>query len=128
MPGDAEGRYRSQQRLLEPEDVFLHVDAEPLQVDQRVRDDLPRPVVRDLATAVRLHDRDAPRVEHVARAAGQALRVDRRVLAQPDLVSCRFAALGGERTHRIDGGGVVGAAEVANQRFAHAEPRLTARP
>ena len=86
MAGDAVALQRLEQRLLEPEHVFLDVDAEPAQVDQRIGDHLPRPVVRDLAAAVARGHGDAARVEQVLGAAGDALGEDRRVLAQPELV------------------------------------------
>ncbi len=42
VAGDGVALERLQQRLLEPVDVFLDVDAEPAQVDQRIGDDLAR--------------------------------------------------------------------------------------
>jgi hypothetical protein len=86
VPGDAVLLERLQQRLLEPEHVFPDVDAEPAQVDERVRDHLAGPVVRDLAAAVARRDRDAARVAQVLGAPGDALREHRRVLAEPELV------------------------------------------
>ena len=42
VAGHAERLERLQERLLEPEHVFLDVDAEATQVDQRIGDDLAR--------------------------------------------------------------------------------------
>ena len=87
MAGDAVGLERLQERLLEPEHVFLDVDAEPAQVDQRIGDDLAGAVVRDLAAAVGVHHRDRRRRRGTCSAPpGDALGEDGRVLAQPDLV------------------------------------------
>jgi hypothetical protein len=106
VPGDAVRLERLQQRLLEAEHVFLDVDAEPAQVDERVRDDLPGPVVSHLAAAVGAHDRDRAGGEHVLVAAGEPLREHRRVLAQPHLVGGPIVARRRERAHGVEGDAV----------------------
>ena len=55
---DADGCERPDQRVLEIPDVLLHVAAVPLQVEDRIADELARPVVRRLPAAVRLDDLD----------------------------------------------------------------------
>ena len=55
---EAERRERADQRLLEVAAVPLHVLAVPLQVEDRVADELPGPVEGGLAAAVGLDDLD----------------------------------------------------------------------
>ena len=102
VAADAVVLERLQHRLLEPENVFLDVDAEPAQIDQRIGDDLAGSVVGHLAAAVAAHDLDRAGVEHVLVAPGDALGEDRRMLAEPELVGGRRLARGGERAHRVD--------------------------
>ena len=52
----------------------------------------------------------------MASLAGEALRVDRRVLAQPDLVGRGLVALFAEAAHRVHRRLVIDAAEHADQR------------
>jgi len=89
----------AQHRLLEPVDVFLDEVAGALQVDHRIGDHLPRPVVRHLAAAVGGDDRDVAGREQVIGPAGQALREHGWVLAQPQLVGRVGCTAGGERLH-----------------------------
>ena len=56
------------------------------QVDERVRDELPRTVIGHLAAAVDLHERHAVVAQHVLPPAGETQRVDRRMLGEPELV------------------------------------------
>ena len=86
VAGDGERLERLDQRLLETKDVFLDVDAETAQIDERVADDLARAVVGDLAAAVAADDGDRAGVDDVLVATGDALREDRRVLADPEFV------------------------------------------
>ena len=102
MPGDAEALQHLDHAVLEPVDVFLDEDVQPLQVDQRVGHHLPRAVVGDLPAAVGLNHRDALRVQHVVGLSRHALGVDRVVLAQPDLVGRVRITPGGELAHRLD--------------------------
>ncbi len=65
---------------------LAHADAEPAQVQQRIRDDLAGPVIGDLPAAIHRHDRDLARHEHVLPAPGLAEREHRIVLDHPELV------------------------------------------
>ena len=53
------------ERLLEVADVFLHVAAVPVEVEDRIADELSRPVERGLAAAVGLGDLDVHAVRAV---------------------------------------------------------------
>jgi hypothetical protein len=56
---------REDERLLEVAAVLLNVLPVPPQVEDRVADELARPVVRGLAAAVRLADLDVGALRHV---------------------------------------------------------------
>ena len=83
VAGDAEVRQRADHRLLQPVHVFLDEVAARLQVDQRIRYHLPRPVVSHLPAAIRGHHRDVARHQHMLGLARQAEREDWRMLANP---------------------------------------------
>ena len=63
---------------------------------------------------VDLDDRDAVVAQHMLAPAGEAERVDRRMLGQPDFVGRFRVALRREILHGLPGGHVVGGAERAN--------------
>ena len=82
---ELERRERPDQRLLEVAHVLLHVAAVPLQVEDRIADELARPVEGRLAAAVRLDDLDVGVVGNVqlrAFVGAPAERDDRRMLEQ----------------------------------------------
>ena len=62
---DAERRQRPDQSLLQVSAVALDVLAVPCQVEDRIADELPRPVVGRLAAAVGLDDLDAGALRHM---------------------------------------------------------------
>ncbi len=59
VPSRSNGAERADQRLLEVADVLLEILAVALEVEDRIADELPRPVERRLATAVGLDDVDS---------------------------------------------------------------------
>ena len=59
------------------------------QVEEQVRDELAGPVIGHLPAAIDLDDRDAVVAQQVLAPAGEAQRVDRRMLGQPDFVRRR---------------------------------------
>ena len=69
-----------------------HAELRAPQVDQQVRDELPRAVIRDLTAAIDLDHRMPFVAQQVLATAGETERVDRRMLGQPDLVGCRERA------------------------------------
>jgi hypothetical protein len=81
---DAERGDRANERLLEIAAVALHVLPVPGEVENRVADELPRPVVGRLPAAVRLDDRDVGAVGDVqlARLRATAERDRRRMLEE----------------------------------------------
>ena len=89
---EPERRDRADQRLLEVAHVLLHVAAVPLQVEDRVADELARPVEGRLAAAVGLDDLDRGvlgDVELRALVGAPAERHHRRVLEQDHRVRDR---------------------------------------
>ena len=89
---DAERGERADQRLLEVPDVLLHVAAVPLQVEDRVADELARAVEGRLAAAVGLDHLDLRALGHVqlrGLVGAPAERHDGRVLEQDDRVGDR---------------------------------------
>ena len=99
----AEGPRRADHRLLEATDVTRHAEPEAVQIDDRVADDLPGPVVRGLPAALGPVDLDAAAREllvgrdHARRRRVAAERDHRRVLEQEQRVLDRA------RLHRRDG-------------------------
>ena len=95
--------------------VFIEVRSRDVPPELALKaevNELTRAVVGDLATAVGLHERNAARIEQqVFGLAGQALGIDRRVFADPDLVGGIAAALLGERAHRVENRQVVDPAQ-----------------
>src|SRR6476619_1841078 len=81
--GDARVGQRVDQRLLDPVDVLAHAQFQPAQVEPRIRDGLPGAVIRDLAAAIDVDDRDLAGREHVFGFAGLAEGEHRLVLDQP---------------------------------------------
>src|SRR6476619_5497046 len=81
--GDGPVGQRVDQCLLDPVDVLAHAQFQPAQVEQRIRDDLPGAVIRDLAAAIEGDDRDLAGREHVFGFAGLAEGEHRLVLDQP---------------------------------------------
>ena len=86
MPSVASHVYH---RRLDAPDHVAHAEPRAPQIEQQVGDELARAVVRHLAAAVDLDDRDAVVAQQVLAAAGEPERVDRRMLGQPDLVGGR---------------------------------------
>src|SRR5262249_40014812 len=94
-----DGRERIDHHLLEGSYVPVHVLAMPAQVEDRIADQLPRSLIRDLPSPPRAHDRHRP-VERVAeerRIAATTERVDRRMLEQQQDVGWRHEAAPEER-------------------------------
>ena len=94
---EPERRERPDDRLLEVAAVALHVAAVPVQVEDRVADELPGPVVRGLPAAVGLDDLDLGVVGHVqlALVRAPAERDHGRVLEEDDRVRDRALRDGG---------------------------------
>ena len=89
---DAERGERADQRLLEVADVLLHVAAVPLQVEDRVADELARAVEGRLPAAVGLDHLDLRALGHVelrGLVGAPAERHDGRMLEQDDRVGDR---------------------------------------
>ena len=86
---EAERRDRADERFLEVAHVLLHVAPVPLEVEDRVADELARPVEGGLAAAVRLDDLDVGVVRDMELAVVGAApeRDDGRVLETADRVS-----------------------------------------
>ena len=61
---EAVGRDRVDQALLEPAHIRMHLEPEPLDVEDRIRDELPGPVVGHIAAAVGLDLLDPVRGKH----------------------------------------------------------------
>src|SRR5262249_31565592 len=111
VPGHAEVREGADYRFLDAVDVFLDVVTGAAQVDQRIGHHLAGAVVGHLPAAIRLHDRGFAGVEYMVSLAGQTLRVDRRVFADPELVGRIRRPLVRRLLHRRIGPGVVDAAQ-----------------
>src|SRR5581483_4796124 len=112
---DAEPRERADGRLLEPAAVPLHVLLVPVQVEDRIADELARPVVGRAAAAVGLDDRDLRAFRHVQlrRVGAPAERDRRRVLEEEHRVRDRALRDGrGERALQVPRLDVVHAPEV----------------
>ncbi len=107
VPRHAEVRERAHHGLLDAIDVFLHVVAGPLQVDERIGHHLAQSVEGDLAAAVGGDHGHPVRVQHVLRLARQPLGEDGRVLAEPEFVFGRSRAGGREVLHRLVRGQVI---------------------
>src|SRR5207248_129407 len=103
-----------------------HPRAAALEVEQQIRNELTRPVIRDLPATVDLERRDAVVAQKMLAPSGEPQRVDRRMFSEPDLIACRGIARGGEALHRVPGRLVVGAAERA-RRSAGVPGRRSAR-
>jgi hypothetical protein len=123
MACDVEGLERSQGRLLEPVDVFLDMQPEPSQVDQRISDRLAGAVVGHLPAAIRLQHRNRPGVENVCSTSCDAERVDRPVFAEPDLVRRVAVARRRVGAHRRNRLGAVDEPEPAQVRTGHRRVR-----
>jgi hypothetical protein len=87
----------------------MHVATAPPQVDNRIPHQLPRPVERHIAAAIRFHDPNS-RIEHVCPALAPADGVDRRMFRQEKRLRNRSrcnpgsqALLDGEGFGEIDG-------------------------
>ena len=116
---DADGAECADQRLLEVAAVALHVLAVAGEVEDRVADELARPVVGRLAAAVGLDDLDLGAVGHVqlALVGAPAERDHRRVLEQENRVRDRALRDGGcERALQVPGLPVRNLAEVVDVR------------
>jgi len=100
-------------RLLDPVHILFHVVARPLQVNQRIRHHLARPVIRHLPTPIGLHHRNTPRGQQMVFPPGQALCEDWWVFAHPQLVRCVGVPCGGEVLHGLVGWGVFDKPQVA---------------
>src|SRR5439155_3707951 len=85
---EPERRQRANQGLLEVAAVLLDVLPVPGQIEDRVADELPRAVVRRLATAIGLDDLDLRvlRNMQLARLGSPPERYNRRMLQQDDRV------------------------------------------
>jgi hypothetical protein len=105
---------RLDDRLLDAEDELLDENPAAPQIDERICDDLARPVECHLSAAIGGDDRDLTGAAQMLAAARLAKRVYRRVLDQPQLVLRACIALLGEVPHRLPGWHVLGAAEVAH--------------
>jgi len=128
VAGDLVRLQHLQHRALQPVDIFLDVDAQAPQVDQRVGHHLARAVVGDLTTAVGGHHRDATSVQQVLRLAGQALGVDRVVLNQPNFVRRGLGARLGEGAHRVHRLGIGLAAQRFDQHADNDNPPTPRAP
>ena len=101
---DVEAAERADDRLLQVAAVALHVAAVPVQVEDRVADELPRPVKGGLAAAVGLDHLDLGVLGHVELVAvgAPAERHDGRMLDHHDRVRDRaLRHRGGERALQI---------------------------
>src|SRR5690606_6389831 len=78
-----------------------HVERKAPQVDEDVRNDLTRAVIRDLTAAVDLHDRDVAGRKEMRSVGIEAEREYRRVLDEPDLVRRLRGAPLGEVAHLL---------------------------
>src|ERR1700687_2754489 len=92
-------------------DQRSHAEAQSLEVDQKVDDQLSRPVISDLAPSIDLQNRNGIGAQNMLGATGEAERVHRRVLGQPDFVCRVGSARVGESLHRAPGADVVGPPE-----------------
>src|SRR5262249_189384 len=108
--------------------VTVHVLAIRLEVDDRVSDDLPRAVIRDVAAASRLEDVDAQRFQMIVRGddiraapvALDAQRDDARMLQEdPQVRPPGPAGLFGERALHRERVGVGNDAEAPDFKWTH---------
>src|SRR3546814_1580056 len=87
-----------------------------MQVEQKIPHQLAGAVIRDLAAAIGLHDRDVAWRQQVFGLAGLALREDRRMFEQPEFIGGVGVARIGECAHPRNSGFVVHPPELANDR------------
>jgi hypothetical protein len=83
------GREQVDHRLLELGDEPLDRQAAAAQVEQNVGDDLPRPVICDLAAAIDARDGNPIPAQQMLWLPGLPEGVNRRVLEEPQLVGRR---------------------------------------
>ena len=111
--GDAEIGERRDEDALEHLEIPAHVGPEGAEPDDRVADQLPGPVVGDLAAAVRPEDRHVARRRRAekARVGAAAQGVDGRMLEEEERVGpageppCDQRLLPGERAPVLDPSG-----------------------
>ena len=119
---DPERADRLDERALEQADVALDVRAVALQVEDRVADELARPVVGRLAAAVRFHDLglDPGRDVELSRVCAAAERDHRRMLEEEDRVGPRARGdVSRDRPLELPGLHVRHAAELQDVRGDH---------
>ena len=78
-------------RVLQRHHQLAHAEPAPTHVEQRIDHELAGTVIRDLAAAIDLHQRNVARREHVLACRIHAEREDRRMLEKPDFIA-RLAA------------------------------------
>ena len=100
---------------------------EPLQIEQHVDDELARAVIRHLAAAIDLHDRNIAGREHVAAVRAHSEREDGRMLDEPNLVARRRAALDRKALHLAPHVWERPETEIANERCVHGLRQSTIR-
>src|SRR5204863_8495439 len=81
----------------------LRLEAAPCEVDERVEHELPGTVIRDLAAALGLeHGNPVRHARPVRPVGGEAERVDRRMLEEPELIGGARIAPRIEFAHRLE--------------------------
>src|SRR5262249_43056413 len=96
---------------LEPAHGVADAQAGTPQVEERIHDELPGAMIRDLPAAIDFEYGDAVLAQHMLAPPCQPERVDGRVLGEPELVAGRRSARRGERLHRAPGRLVCGRAQ-----------------
>lgn len=94
-------------RLFQAMDVFFDKVAPPCQIEQRVSQDLPRPVVGDLTATVGLYQGKPKVLVQILTVPRKPQGVDRRVLTNPKLIWGVWASRQGEVLHGLERGAVV---------------------
>ena len=120
LAGDAEARERAQHDLLEQAHVAVDADAQPVQVEDRIRDQLAGAVIGDVAAAVGLTHRNPRALEHRRR--GEQVR--RRAGAPGD--RDHRIVLEHEQVHRFCGAAVTRSDHALMQRALHGKRLVVA--
>jgi len=115
-------------RLLERRHEITHPEPGASQIDERIHNQLPGPVVGDLTPAISAHHRNVPRSEHMRRVGVNTKGEYGFMLEHPDFICGVKRALIGEALHRLPDRQVLGATEITDEAVHQPRaPRCRAR-
>jgi hypothetical protein len=115
--GDVPRCEQSDDAVLESHHELPHAERATADVEQRIDDELTGAVIRDLAAAIDLHQRNVAGRQHVLGRGVHAEREHRRMFEKPDFVGGLGPTLFGERLHRSPCRLVLGTTEPSQQRL-----------